>query len=288
MTPRAALAVIGAISLFVLVTTTIVRALARHADDRRARYATRHLVGRTYWSPDMVLAPAMPVYPVLSRWLRSRGNAPTLAGPSRGLVFFFAAVLIAWTSFALAMTATAGASPPTSTSVEEPGHDDRCGEERAAVKLGKDRLAPLISLDVADTTIAELVAIRRPRRTPETERTAIAERQVWRVHGTIAAFKLEQDGDLHVVLSDGAGHHMIVEIPSGRCAVGGAWAKQIAAAREAAEAKLHPTGKLRRTAILDVTVTGLGFFDKLHGQVGAAPNGVELHPVLAIEIGGGS
>jgi hypothetical protein len=28
------------------------------------------------------------------------------------------------------------------------------------------------------------------------------------------------------------------------------------------------------------TITGVGFFDLLHGQTGVAPNGIELHPVL--------
>jgi hypothetical protein len=32
-----------------------------------------------------------------------------------------------------------------------------------------------------------------------------------------------------------------------------------------------------------VRVTGVGFFDFLHGQTGVAPNGIELHPVLKIE-----
>jgi hypothetical protein len=27
-------------------------------------------------------------------------------------------------------------------------------------------------------------------------------------------------------------------------------------------------------------VTGVAFFDFLHGQTGAAPNGIELHPIL--------
>ena len=29
------------------------------------------------------------------------------------------------------------------------------------------------------------------------------------------------------------------------------------------------------------TLTGVGFFDELHGQTGVAPNGIELHPVLS-------
>jgi hypothetical protein len=34
---------------------------------------------------------------------------------------------------------------------------------------------------------------------------------------------------------------------------------------------------LRGTA----TITGVGFFDFIHGQTGVAPNGIELHPVLS-------
>lgn len=56
MTPIRFLAAIGAISLVTLVTTTILRTLVRLADERRARHATRHLVGRTYWAPDPIVA----------------------------------------------------------------------------------------------------------------------------------------------------------------------------------------------------------------------------------------
>jgi hypothetical protein len=31
-----------------------------------------------------------------------------------------------------------------------------------------------------------------------------------------------------------------------------------------------------------VSVTGVAFFDTLHGQEGVAKNGIELHPLLAI------
>jgi hypothetical protein len=30
-------------------------------------------------------------------------------------------------------------------------------------------------------------------------------------------------------------------------------------------------------------LTGVGFFDRVHGQNGGAPNGIELHPILCIE-----
>ena len=31
----------------------------------------------------------------------------------------------------------------------------------------------------------------------------------------------------------------------------------------------------------NVTITGIGFWDLIHGQTGVAPNGIELHPVLS-------
>lgn len=34
---------------------------------------------------------------------------------------------------------------------------------------------------------------------------------------------------------------------------------------------------------IKLRVTGVVFFDRVHGQVGVACNGVELHPVLDIE-----
>ena len=32
-----------------------------------------------------------------------------------------------------------------------------------------------------------------------------------------------------------------------------------------------------------VRITGVGFFDYIHGQRGVAPHGIELHPVLDME-----
>ena len=52
------------------------------------------------------------------------------------------------------------------------------------------------------------------------------------------------------------------------------------------EAKFHPTWSFQnRGEPLQVTVTGVGFFDFYHGQHGAARNPIELHPVLDIEFG---
>jgi hypothetical protein len=38
----------------------------------------------------------------------------------------------------------------------------------------------------------------------------------------------------------------------------------------------------RKTPNVPVTMTGIAFFDPIHGQEGVAPNGIELHPLLGI------
>ena len=45
-------------------------------------------------------------------------------------------------------------------------------------------------------------------------------------------------------------------------------------------------GSTFKTAITPVSVTirGVGFFDRIHGQMGVAPNGIELHPVLDLVV----
>lgn len=164
------------------------------------------------------------------------------------------------------------------------------------MKLGKDADARKVPLLPVDATIAELVLRPAPRHPPSSRRARDerdTEFKVWKISGTVTGYKLEADGDYHVVIADEHGQTMIVEIPDPGCAATGAWAQQILSARTAfrrtlADNFLPSPGKKLHAASLRVTVTGVGFFDKVHGQSGVARNGVELHPVLAIEQGGGS
>jgi len=43
-----------------------------------------------------------------------------------------------------------------------------------------------------------------------------------------------------------------------------------------------PITRKTRPQNLRVSVTGVGFFDPIHGQEGVATNGIELHPILDI------
>jgi lectin-like protein len=157
-----------------------------------------------------------------------------------------------------------------------------CGVEREAVKTGTDSTANLVNLTPRDTTIASLRAQPMPASIPSATRVSnSAETQLWRVSATLTLFKLESDSDFHLVVTDSSGLTMITELASPSCDSGSAWATQIAHARSAFTAKFTPTGTFQ-TVNVPIIVTGVGMFDFAHGQTGAAPNQIELHPVLDV------
>jgi hypothetical protein len=105
------------------------------------------------------------------------------------------------------------------------------------------------------------------------------------VSATLAQYRLEDDSDYHFVLSDATGKTMIGEIPHPKCiGAGSPLAPGILNARTEFDARLKPTTTFK-VGNIPVQVRGVGFFDSLHGQMGVAPNGIELHPVLDIIFG---
>src|SRR5438046_6834623 len=113
------------------------------------------------------------------------------------------------------------------------------------------------------------------------QRIGPIETQTYKVRARLISYKLEQDGDFHIVIADveDPGKTMIAEIPSPDCA--GACAS--AHVEEFRRARAVIMEISNQASSVSVVVTGVGFFDFLHGQTGAAPNGIELHPVLKIE-----
>jgi hypothetical protein len=97
----------------------------------------------------------------------------------------------------------------------------------------------------------------------------------------MSGFKQEGDSDYHIVITDGR-KTMIVEIPSPNC-VGtlSPFRSRVVQARSEFDSRFTVSQQFQNVSI-PVTVTGVGFFDRIHGQTGVAPNGVELHPVLDI------
>ncbi len=181
---------------------------------------------------------------------------------------------------ALSVGVLSGLFPNTPFDEEAGGS---CGVERWSVKTGTDADAGSVDLArVVPTTIAELTSLPKPGSLPANNRISPTETQVFSITATMTLYKHESDADYHVVISDGA-RTMIVESADIGCVGGNSpFASGIARARSELDARLTPSTSFK-TANLPVTVTGVGFFDFLHGQTGVAPNGVELHPLLDVQ-----
>lgn len=99
----------------------------------------------------------------------------------------------------------------------------------------------------------------------------------------IREYRIEDDGDVHLVLVEvkDSTKTMVGEIPDINCQQirNSKFIKSFAGARQEFE-----TFKLPHYKVKDgiYTITGVCFFDKVHGQLGVAPNGVEIHPIMDI------
>jgi len=174
---------------------------------------------------------------------------------------------------ALVQPASQFPSPPAAT----------CGIERQRVKTGEDVDAPKVDLTKKlPTTIAALVALHAP--VQPVSRVPGVEDTVYQLTATLTGFKLETDSDYHLVMTDAQGRTMIVEIPAPGCVTGGPFKPAITTTRAAFDTRFHPTPSFQQVSV-PVTVTGVGFFDRIHGQTGVAPNGIELHPLLTLAFG---
>ncbi|MCU1680565.1 MAG: hypothetical protein JWQ81_1304 [Amycolatopsis sp.] len=162
-----------------------------------------------------------------------------------------------------------------------------CGVERWAVKTGTDADNAKITLQsTTPATVASLRALPKPANLPSANRISPTEDTVFQIHSTLTEYKLENDSDYHLVLDDGNGTTMIVEIPDPACTgASSPLLSSIQKARAEFNAKYTVTTSFKTTNV-PVTVTGVGFFDFLHGQTGVAPNGIELHAILDVQFGG--
>ena len=160
-----------------------------------------------------------------------------------------------------------------------------CGRERWPVKVASDPDAQRIVAAPEPTNIALLSQILAPLH-PENRRDsryAPTEPKTFEVTGSLIVIKPEDDQDYHIVIRDQRGRTMIVESPHPDCATGSRFGQEISAVRSKIEAHFGgPILRKTRPQNLRVSVTGIGFFDRKHGQEGVATNGIELHPILEI------
>lgn len=204
----------------------------------------------------------------------------------RTLILLFLLIVMSGSS-SLAPIAHSHQPQPQSDSSEagdQEALNGSCGVERWSVKTGTDADAGLINLQsTTQTTIASLTSIPAPTTLPSNNRIQPTETTVFQLHATLTEYKLELDSDYHLILSDGSGNTLIAEMASPTC-VGSSSVllSGIQNARSEFDARYTPTSSFQ-AANVPVTVTGVGFFDFLHGQTGVAPNGIELHAVLDIQ-----
>ncbi|MFL6214814.1 MAG: BACON domain-containing protein [Blastocatellia bacterium] len=169
------------------------------------------------------------------------------------------------------------------TVVAPEGSCARCGVERWSVKTCTDADAALIdTAHSTPTTIATMRSWPAQSNIPANSRIAPYETTAWTIEATLTLYKKEDDSDYHLVLRDAAGNTLIGEIPCPGC-VGASSpvATRINNARATFNATLTATTSFQ-SANIPVRVTGIAMFDFSHGQTGAAPNQIELHPLIDI------
>lgn len=186
------------------------------------------------------------------------------------------------TLFVLAMTAGAftlsatGAARSASTAAT-------CGLERWNVKTLQDGRADEVNFHSKKTTVSALIRKRRPSRLRARNRGV--ETTTYRLRARLMDAKLEDDSDVHLVISDPAhvARTMIVEFPDSGCVLRASKSARLKM-RAARRALVTACGTIGPSSFRHLagtaTITGVGFFDFKHGQRGVAPNAIELHPVL--------
>lgn len=162
-------------------------------------------------------------------------------------------------------------------------NDNKCGgEEHWSEKVLIDAGAPSINQVAETATIKQLTAI--DTKTPENKYAEAKprmeiEKHIYVVkHCFITDVLRENDNDLHLVIEDGAGNHMIAEIPDATCpdAKKSDWAGNF---EEVRATMLKYANNYRHYLF---TITGVLFVDKSHGQTGVAANSIELHPIIKL------
>ena len=196
-------------------------------------------------------------------------------------------------AIALMVSSFRAVLPARATAILNPV--SRCGTERWHIKTLDDPGVNHIGQVPKTATIAALRALPVPSiysRTNDASRYAPPEQTKYTVTAAVMGFKEEADRDFHVVIADpDSGQTMIAEIPDPNCSTvqQSGHANKIAAVRSSFTAcfgQPHAGSGFRH---LDGTtllrLTGVGFFDYVHtpAQIGVAPNGFELHPLLSMK-----
>lgn len=177
-------------------------------------------------------------------------------------------------------------TPATSFKIAKRSGGACNGVERWSVKTGTDADISQVKLDAPEhSTIESLVSKTEPTDKPADARDAPVEVTVYELDATLVQVKEEPDQDYHLVITDN-GKHMIAEIPDPACVGSTSPVRaKISAARQYFDNNVTVSTSHWTTVNRHVRITGIGFFDLMHGtpQRGVAKNNIEIHPVLDIQ-----
>ena len=160
-----------------------------------------------------------------------------------------------------------------------------CGYWRWPVKVASDADRYKVNATPRATSVDYL----RSRRAPshfgshaQDHRIAWPEYRTWVIrHTHLVAYRIEDDGDIHLILRSRTGHEMIAEIPRPSCAGRSRFYSRIATVRRNFDGREHPSTDWHHV-YQTIDIRGVGFFDEEHRVDGQAPNGLELHPVTGV------
>ncbi len=220
----------------------------------------------------------------------SRGNMEPMNGPRSSregartvLLTALGLVLLA----VLLLILLAARSPAPSAVDPAPTISYPCEERHWALNTLSDAGASRVDFTPRPATVAELGQLPRLERFADNVRALPAEGLTYRVTVELKSFSLRGEGDIDVIVADpDTKDTMVAEFPNPACRGGDTSLKagEMAAARAALLAACGepPDGKFKKlngTA----TLVGVALFDDPQDQKHAAPNGLELHPVLVVE-----
>jgi hypothetical protein len=198
-------------------------------------------------------------------------------------------------------TATPNAGPtmiPTPAAFGTPGAAcdataPHCGTERWHIKTLDDLYASSVNYTPILVDVDTLRAIPIPAgysSNNDTTRYSPTETQAVTLRAVLLDWKTETDHDFHIVVGEvgNPADTMIIEPPDQTC--NAACASNFGADFNGVRTKLttcfntNPPSSVQPfpTSGVIVDITGIPYFDPLHGQTGVAPNGIEIHPVLNI------
>ena len=181
-------------------------------------------------------------------------------------------------------------APVSSEKQERPAID------RWQVRTGIDSDVTRVKPDPDMTTVEELIAQPRPDDMPlsgkapakyQSGRAAPVETTTWSFDAEVRGFRRSVNRTYRLILVGNSGATMIAKLPDPkRMRQSSPWLSSVVAVRNRLEERLRFTNAYTYlTPPLPVHLMGIGHFGRPHGQAGAAPNGVELQPIIGFEWG---